>query len=224
MPLFKEEKRLTSTISEPNKSLQTSEPSPDEKRKQKSRKEQNQRLRLCITISEQSPWSWQNPVGAIRLLDILTKKSSFQNSFISIPEIQARNKVLKHSGLPDEEYLVLFIPNYKYVMMLVGESYPFIRGNFCMTVIAEENDNGICELQGLESDLRAGNLASFLGRSVSTPDRGCFLYGGCQWDPNLNALGVGSSYEFMARSAWCNGIGPAEPHLPQARFCVVQPW
>lgn len=70
-----------------------------------------------------------------------------------------------------------------------------------MTVIAEENDNGICELQGLESDLRAGNLASFLGRSVSTPDRGCFLYGGCQWDPNLNALGVGSSYEFMARSA-----------------------
>ncbi|TQD74988.1 hypothetical protein C1H46_039480 [Malus baccata] len=34
-----------------------------------------------------------------RLLDILTKKCSFPGSFISIPEIQARNKVLKHCGL-----------------------------------------------------------------------------------------------------------------------------
>lgn len=48
-----------------------------------------------------------------RLLDILTKKSSFPGSFISIPEIQAQNKVLKHCGLPDDEYLVLFTPNYK---------------------------------------------------------------------------------------------------------------
>lgn len=41
------------------------------------------------------------------LLDILNKKSSFPGSFISIPEIQAQNKVLKHCGLPDDEYLVL---------------------------------------------------------------------------------------------------------------------
>ncbi|KAL9419676.1 hypothetical protein AB3S75_037445 [Citrus x aurantiifolia] len=75
-----------------------------------------------------------------RLLDILTKKSSFPGSFISIPEIQARNKVLKHCGLPDDEYLVLFTPNYRDAMMLVGESYPFFRGNFYMTIIGEELD------------------------------------------------------------------------------------
>ncbi|KAL4384076.1 hypothetical protein GQ457_15G006770 [Hibiscus cannabinus] len=75
-----------------------------------------------------------------RLLDILTKKSSFPGSFISIPEIQARNKVLKHCGLPDDDYLVLFTPNYKDAMMLVGESYPFFKGNFYMTIIGEELD------------------------------------------------------------------------------------
>lgn len=75
-----------------------------------------------------------------RLLDILTKKSSFPGSFISIPEIQARNKVLKHCGLPDDEFLVLFTPNYRDAMMLVGESYPFFRGNFYMTIIGEEMD------------------------------------------------------------------------------------
>ncbi|CAK9170279.1 unnamed protein product [Ilex paraguariensis] len=75
-----------------------------------------------------------------RLLDVLTKKSSFLGSFISIPEIQARNKVLNHCGLPDEEYLVLFTQNYKDAMMLVGESYPFFRGNFYMTILGEEID------------------------------------------------------------------------------------
>ncbi|KAI3759484.1 hypothetical protein L6452_07347 [Arctium lappa] len=75
-----------------------------------------------------------------RLLDILTKKSSYLGSFISIPEIQARNKVLKHCGLPDNEYLVLFVSSYRDAMMLVGESYPFFRGNFYMTIINEEHD------------------------------------------------------------------------------------
>lgn len=75
-----------------------------------------------------------------RLLDILTTKASFPGNFISIPEIQARNRVLKHCGLPDDEYLVLFTPTYKDAMMLVGESYPFFRGNFYMTIICEEMD------------------------------------------------------------------------------------
>lgn len=75
-----------------------------------------------------------------RLLSILTKKSSFLGSFVSIPEIQARNKVLKHCGLPDEEYLVLFTQNYKDAMMLVGESYPFFKGNYYLTSIGEEVD------------------------------------------------------------------------------------
>ncbi|KAJ7956040.1 Molybdenum cofactor sulfurase [Quillaja saponaria] len=75
-----------------------------------------------------------------RLLDILNKKSSFPGSFISIPEIQTRNKVLKHCGLPDDEYLVLFTPNCKDAMMLVGESYPFVKGNYYMTILGEEED------------------------------------------------------------------------------------
>ncbi|KAF2311506.1 hypothetical protein GH714_024444 [Hevea brasiliensis] len=79
------------------------------------------------------------------------KKKSPRSSFreVSSPslggnlpdlEIQAQNKVLKHCGLPDDEYLVLFTPNYKDAMMLVGESYPFFRGNFYMSTIAEEMD------------------------------------------------------------------------------------
>ncbi|KAK1363260.1 hypothetical protein POM88_038821 [Heracleum sosnowskyi] len=60
--------------------------------------------------------------------------------FISIPEIQARNKVLKQCGLPDEEYLVIFTLNYKNAMMLVGESYPFFRANYYMTIIQEGYD------------------------------------------------------------------------------------
>ncbi|KAK2445339.1 Pyridoxal phosphate (PLP)-dependent transferase superfamily protein [Trifolium repens] len=75
-----------------------------------------------------------------RLLDILNKKSSFTGSFISIPEIQAQNKVLKHYGLADDEYLVLFTPSYKDAMMLVGESYPFVKGNYYMTILDQEED------------------------------------------------------------------------------------
>ena len=75
-----------------------------------------------------------------RLLDILTKKSTFPGSFISIPEIQAGNKVLKHCGLTDDEYLVLFTPSYQDAMKLVGESYPFFKGNFYQTIIREEED------------------------------------------------------------------------------------
>ncbi|KAG2706606.1 hypothetical protein I3760_05G111000 [Carya illinoinensis] len=73
-----------------------------------------------------------------RLLDILTKKSSFQGSFISIPEIQARNRALDHCGLSEKDYLVLFMPNYKDAMMMTGESYPSFRGNFYMIIISEE--------------------------------------------------------------------------------------
>ncbi|XP_047309531.1 uncharacterized protein LOC124912938 [Impatiens glandulifera] len=75
-----------------------------------------------------------------RLLDILSKKSSFLGSFISIPEIQAQNRVLKHCGLPNEEYLVLFTQSYKDAMMLVGESYPFFKGNIYMSILSEEED------------------------------------------------------------------------------------
>lgn len=75
-----------------------------------------------------------------RLLDILTKKSSFPGSFISIPEIQARNRVLRNCGLTDGEYLVLFAPTPRDAMMLIGESYPFFRSNYYMSILDEDGD------------------------------------------------------------------------------------
>ncbi|KAH7865437.1 hypothetical protein Vadar_006714 [Vaccinium darrowii] len=115
-----------------------SEPSPDEKRK--SPRCSFRDSSSASSFGSNLPDLDNTQLEASRLLDILTKKSSFQGSFISIPEIQARNKVLKNCGLLDEEYLVLFTPNYKDAMMLVGESYPFFKGNFYMTILAEEND------------------------------------------------------------------------------------
>ncbi|KAG5537202.1 hypothetical protein RHGRI_024589 [Rhododendron griersonianum] len=115
-----------------------SEPSPDEKRK--SPRSSFRDSSSVPSFGSNLPNLDKTQLEPSRLLEILTKKSSFPGSFISIPEIQARNKVLKHCGLPDEEYLVLFTPNYKDAMMLVGESYPFFRGNFYMTIVAEEND------------------------------------------------------------------------------------
>ncbi|KAL5552609.1 hypothetical protein UlMin_040010 [Ulmus minor] len=76
-----------------------------------------------------------------RLLDILTKKSSFKGNFLSIPEVQARNRALKHFGLAEEDYMVLFMANYKDAMTMIGESYPFFKGNFYMSIISEENDS-----------------------------------------------------------------------------------
>ncbi|KAK8310290.1 hypothetical protein V6Z11_D02G176300 [Gossypium hirsutum] len=66
--------------------------------------------------------------------------SSTSGNFVSIPEIQAQNRALKHCGLSEDEYLVLFMPNYKDAMMLIGESYPFFKGNYYLTIIAEESD------------------------------------------------------------------------------------
>ncbi|KAI3499578.1 hypothetical protein L1887_35381 [Cichorium endivia] len=109
------------------------EPSPDEKRK-------SPRGVFRETFGSNFHDLVRIQLEPSRLLDILTKKSSYLGSFISIPEIQARNKVLNHCGLPENEYLVLFTSSYRDAMMLVGESYPFFRGNFYMTIIDEEHD------------------------------------------------------------------------------------
>ncbi|KAH7578575.1 hypothetical protein JRO89_XS01G0400800 [Xanthoceras sorbifolium] len=123
-----------------------------------------------------------------RLLDILTKKSSFPGSFISIPEIQARNKVLKHCGLADEEYLVLFTPNYKDAMMLVGESYPFFRGNFYMTIIGEEIDYTrefasfkeskliLAPESWLDLRIKGSQLSQYFRRKCKHTPKGLFSY------------------------------------------------
>ncbi|XP_051115875.1 uncharacterized protein LOC127241037 [Andrographis paniculata] len=110
-----------------------SEPQPDEKRK-------SPRESLPSSYGSTLADLENTQLEPSRLLSILTKKSSFLGSFISIPEIQARNKVLKHCGLPDEEYLVLFTQSYKDAMMLVGESYPFFKGNYYLTIVSEDSD------------------------------------------------------------------------------------
>lgn len=75
-----------------------------------------------------------------RLLDILTKKTSFKGNFISIPEIQAQNRALNQCGLSESDYLVIFAQSYKESMLMIGESYPFFRGNYYLTIISEECD------------------------------------------------------------------------------------
>ncbi|OAY34309.1 uncharacterized protein LOC110628720 isoform X1 [Manihot esculenta] len=77
---------------------------------------------------------------ASRLVDILSKKTSFQGNFISIPEIQAQNRALKHTGLNEDDYLVIFMPSYREAMVMIGESYPFFKGNYYMTILGEEVD------------------------------------------------------------------------------------
>ncbi|XP_023542708.1 uncharacterized protein LOC111802535 [Cucurbita pepo subsp. pepo] len=128
------------------------------------------------------------PLEPSRLLDILTMKCSFPGSFISIPEIQAQNKVLKHCGLPDEEYLVLFIPSYRLAMMLVGEAYPFFRGNYYMTVIRDEGDcikefasfkeSKVIEAPESWLDLRikGSQLSQYFRRKCKHSPKGLFSY------------------------------------------------
>lgn len=123
-----------------------------------------------------------------RLLDILTKKSSFPGSFISIPEIQARNRVLKHCGLPDDDYLLLFTPSYRDAMMLVGESYPFYRGNMYMTVIGEELDSIrefasfkeskviVAPENWLDLRIKGSQLSQYFRRKCKHSPKGLFSY------------------------------------------------
>ncbi|PON32659.1 hypothetical protein TorRG33x02_356070 [Trema orientale] len=102
----------------------------------------------CVMTKELSSFSFNSNFSVLnktqlepsRLLDILTKKSSFEGNFVSIPEVQARNRALKQCGLAEEDYLVLFTANYKDAMTMIGESYPFFRGNFYMSIINEQVD------------------------------------------------------------------------------------
>ncbi|KAJ7536920.1 hypothetical protein O6H91_12G088200 [Diphasiastrum complanatum] len=75
-----------------------------------------------------------------RLVEIVTKKFNNSDNLISIPEIHVRNRVLRHCGVTEEDYVVIFTTGLKEAMMLVGESYPFFRYNYYMTVLDEETD------------------------------------------------------------------------------------
>lgn len=75
-----------------------------------------------------------------RLLDTLGKQLSSPNNSISIPEMHARNRVLKHCGLSEDDYFVVFTANSKEALILVGESYPFFRYNVYLTVLESKVD------------------------------------------------------------------------------------
>ncbi|KAM1171066.1 hypothetical protein ACFX15_020901 [Malus domestica] len=123
-----------------------------------------------------------------RLLDILTKKSSFQGNFVSIPEVQARNRALRHCGLQEEDYLVIFMANYKDAMVMIGESYPFFRGNYYMTIVGEETDS-IKEFAStkesrvisapetwLDLRIKGSQLSQYFRRKCKYSPKGLFSY------------------------------------------------
>ncbi|KAF9686186.1 hypothetical protein SADUNF_Sadunf03G0132400 [Salix dunnii] len=125
---------------------------------------------------------------ASRLVDILNKKTSFQGNFMSIPEIQVQNRALKHCGLSESDYLVIFMSSYRDAMVMIGESYPFFRGNYYMTIIEEENDMIREFAAGKESkviplpetwlDLRikGSHLSQYFRRKCKQIPKGLFSY------------------------------------------------
>lgn len=162
------------------------EPSPEDKRK--SPRGGSRESSGSPSFGSNLPDLHKTQLEPSRLLDVLTKKSSFLGSFISIPEIQARNKVLRQCGLPDEEYLVIFTSNYKDAMMLIGESYPFFKGNYYMTII-KEGDDYIREFATfkeskviaapetwLDLRIRGSQLSQYFRRKSKHSPKGLFSY------------------------------------------------
>lgn len=149
-----------------------------------------------ITIKDSSSPSSFSPTNDLdgtqlepsKLLEILNKKSSFQGNFMSIPEIQVRNKALQNCGLQDDEYLVLFTPTFKEAMVMIGESYPFFRGNYYMSVINEKEDS-IREFVGtkdskvvaapeswLDLRIKGSQLSQYFRRKCKYSPKGLFAY------------------------------------------------
>ena len=166
---------------------ESADPNPDDKRKSP---------RGSCRSEPSTPSSGSNlpeldgtQLAPSRLLDILTTKASFPGSFISIPEIQARNKVLKHCGLPENDYLVLFTASYIDSMKLVGESYPFFKGNTYMTVIEGDEEDPIKEYASFKEarlisapetwmDLRikGSQLSQYFRKKSKYKQKGLFSY------------------------------------------------
>ncbi|XP_022861733.1 uncharacterized protein LOC111382095 [Olea europaea var. sylvestris] len=126
-----------------------------------------------------------------KLLDILAKKGSSQGNFISIPEIQVRNRALQNCGLTEEDYLVLFTHTSKEAMMMIGESYPFFRGNYYLTILEEERDC-VRELvrnkdskviaapeTWLDLRIKGSQLSQYFRRKCKYSPKGLFAYPAC---------------------------------------------
>lgn len=75
-----------------------------------------------------------------RLFEMLSKRAYMSDTSISVPEMHARNRVLKHCCVTDDDYIVVFTTGIKEAMMLVGESYPFLKNTIYMSVFEEEMD------------------------------------------------------------------------------------
>ncbi|GFY99972.1 hypothetical protein Acr_13g0013720 [Actinidia rufa] len=161
-----------------------------------------------------------------KMLDVLTKKSSFQGNFISIPEIQVRNRAFQLCGLTDDEYLVVFANTFKESMMMVGESYPFFRGNYYMTIIREEHDL-IREFVGykdskvvaapeawLDLRIKGSQLSQYFRRKCKYSPKGLFFVPGLHGrEAVLYALDFRGTEEFVARAFGRDGIGCRQDRL-----------
>lgn len=117
----------------------SSYPSPDNNDKQKT-SPQTSNFGSSPSFSRSFSDLDQTRLQPSRLLEMLTKKSSPQGNFVSIPEIQARSRALRRFGLKEDEYVVLFVTNCKDALIMIGESYPFCKGSYYMTIIGEEDD------------------------------------------------------------------------------------
>ncbi|XP_052187168.1 uncharacterized protein LOC127797963 isoform X1 [Diospyros lotus] len=160
-----------------------------------------------------------------KLFDILTRKSSFQGNFISIPEIQARNRALQHCGLTEDEYLVIFIPTVKEAMIMVGESYPFFRGNYYLTILKEEHDY-IREFVGykdskvvpapetwLDLRIKGSQLSQYFRRKCKHSPKGLFSYPASVNDTRNSMHWVSEAH----RNSWhvlldATGLDPGQDH------------
>lgn len=94
---------------------------------------------------------------------------------------------MKHCGLAEEDYLVLFMPSYRDAMMMIGESYPFFRGNFYMTIINEldqikefatQKDSKVVSAPETWLDLRikGSQLSQYFRRKCKHSPKGLFSY------------------------------------------------
>ncbi|GJN13091.1 hypothetical protein PR202_ga31425 [Eleusine coracana subsp. coracana] len=154
-----------------------------------------------------------------RLLDILTKKSSLTGSFISIPEIQAWNRVLRHCGLTDEEYLVLFAPTPRDAMMLVGQSYPFFRSSYYMSNLEEGSDcirafaaykeaKVIAAPESwLDLRIKGSQLSQYFRRKSKNSPKGLFAYPAISPASSFDGRGAAARYSMhwvseAHRNAW----------------------
>ncbi|XP_015615880.1 uncharacterized protein [Oryza sativa Japonica Group] len=155
--------------------------------------EQQRRLQTSSSSARGAPAAAAR-LEPSRLLDMLARKASFPGSFVSIPEIQARNRVLRRCGLADDDddYLVLFAPTPRDVLVLVGESYPFFRGNYYMSILAGgEADGGDCVRafaaykdakviaapeSWLDLRIKGSQLSQYFRRKCKHAPKGLFAY------------------------------------------------